>query len=76
MSGDNHPDEEDGDDRATTIESLETKLDLLVLLVGALLVLQIASLGGDLLANLAFITIGLGVLGFVAVLLIALGKHL
>jgi hypothetical protein len=44
--------------------------------VVALLVLQLASLGGDLFVNLGLIAVGLGVVGFVAVFLVALGKRL
>lgn len=32
--------------------------------------------GGDLFVNLGLIAVGLGVVGFVAVFLVALGKHL
>ena len=76
MADGDHPDEDEHGDLASKIDGLETKLDRLALLVVALLVLQLASLGGDLFVNLGLIAVGLGVVGFVAVFLVALGKRL
>ncbi|UPW02076.1 hypothetical protein M0R88_08265 [Halorussus gelatinilyticus] len=59
------------------VAGLETKLDRLVLLVGALLVVQLAHVvGGDILLNLLLVLLALGLLGFAAVFLLALGKRL
>ncbi|WP_128476698.1 hypothetical protein [Halorussus pelagicus] len=67
---------DDAADLVARIDSLETKLDQLLLLIVVLIILQLVSTDGDLLAHLFFVALGLTVVGFVSVFLFALGKRL
>jgi len=77
--GDRSGERDDAADRdrlVARIDSLETKLDWLLVLVLVLIVLQFISIEGDLLLHLFLVALGLGVVGFVTVFLVALGKRL
>lgn len=67
---------DDAADLAARIDSLETKLDRLGILLVVLIILQLVPSYGGLLAHLFFVALGLSVVGFVTVFLAALGKRL